>query len=172
MQEAMKTWPSWEYENPLKNMRQDTLPPDEGAIAPSDVFSHLAFKNKPRDAPKNGPISGDIAYLRPVDQTLEQEYPETETLRDHPIAWRTFATFPPVDMMVYDSPLHMDADINKTGVIAGDTANSFGISCVSFLMLVIVIVNVPKPQDDEPNDGCKFSRLYEPHEPRNGPALS
>ena len=126
MQEAMKAWPSWKYETPLKNIRQGPQT-DEGPIATSNVFAHIAFKNKPRDAPRNGSVSGDIPYLRPVGQSVKQEYPDKETLLDHPIVWRTFATFPPMDITRFHAPFDLIPAINGTGVIVNDITHVLGI---------------------------------------------
>lgn len=62
-------------------------------VLSSTDFGHIAFKRVVEDARGNY-----AAYLRPPNQNLNQT-PPAESMDDHVIASRTFATFPPVDNM-------------------------------------------------------------------------
>ena len=93
----------------------DAVQPDN--IISSAIFGHIAFKR----------ITGSneerhLAYLRPLDQDLVQTLP-VDTVDDHNIALRTFATFPPADNMHFDLFTASTRSLsvrNRSGVTAYD----------------------------------------------------
>ncbi|EKM50589.1 uncharacterized protein PHACADRAFT_263955 [Phanerochaete carnosa HHB-10118-sp] len=121
MEDAMVTWSSLSYNDTVKSPHFD-VSPDEGPIVPSTIFSHIAFKPLHRGGIID-PSQEELAYLRPVDQDLRQT-PPSETLDDHPIALRTFASFPPIETINVDSPFEIVRMLNRRGLVAKDVCRS------------------------------------------------
>lgn len=117
MEDGVAAWPSLDYTDTIKSPHFD-VPPDEGPILGSTVFSAIAFKTPPRGRLVD-PYKEQLAYLRPVDQDLQQT-PPAESLEDHPVALRTFASFPPIEAMHVDSPFDIVLMQNKRGLVAKD----------------------------------------------------
>lgn len=78
-----------EYADSHPDLVTLTLSDEEIDAYSSTIFQHIAFK-------KVGMFFDPqyVAYLRPADNGRP-----SDTIADHPIAQRTFAVMPPVDMM-------------------------------------------------------------------------
>lgn len=122
MKDAAKDWKTWTYEETVSN--KPTLA--DGDVVPSSLFGHIAFETRDRFweplKPDPGRYPGDIPYLRPPDQSPEQETPKAEemlTLAQHPVAYRTFAAFPPTAGVYFDMFIPEEVR-NPTGVTVHD----------------------------------------------------
>lgn len=108
----------WEHQNIQEAISSAE---DHGDIVSTTLCEHIAFKWLPANE-----IDGHYTpYLRPLDEGLAQ-MPPKDCLDDHIIASRTFATFPPVNLMHcvfgFISGLRVS---NTTGVTISDVADRF-----------------------------------------------
>ncbi|GJF00289.1 hypothetical protein PsYK624_165730 [Phanerochaete sordida] len=120
MGEATAAWPTLRGDGAAGTVRSPhfDVAPDEGALVPSTLFAHIAFRAPARTRAARAHTQ-QLAYLRPAGQDARQRVPG-ETLDAHPVALRTFASFPPLEAMNVDAPFEVPRMLNRTGLTARD----------------------------------------------------
>ena len=91
-------------------------------IQSSELFRHIAFKYVLNQIFMLPVVGKYVSYLRPEDQDVCQD-PAGDSLDDHAIAMRSFATFPPIDgmrLITFMTALPMKPLANRSGATVHD----------------------------------------------------
>ena len=138
MDYALREWPDWDPDTAISETEDD-----QGDLTTTSVLTHVAFNDKFKERFYGGIMGepvidiGVVAFLRTPKPARALAWTRADLLEEHPIAMRSFATFPPlktVNLLSFDTI--PDAK-NRTGVTVRDVLSQVGEWYIIFYLISV-----------------------------------